>query len=452
MVYPAVAEAFDADTSTVLWVNVAYWVTSIGLLMTLGWLGDVAGRRRVFIIGYLVSITGLLLSSASANVWQLIAFRVLQGVGSSMILSNLNALITAQFPPRERGRAMGFSGAVVGAGLTAGPVMGGILLDVLDWRALFYVQAPVGALGALLAWWLLPSDTPTGGRFKMDYLGAVVLFATMACFLLVVNQGGQLGYGSPPILALGAAGLGLTPVLIWTQRRAARPILDGALFRIRGYAVGLVVLVGHYLSHGPILLVAPFFFIDALGFSSSKMGLFVAGFFVGRTFLAPAAGWLSDRFGPRLFLIFGNGALMAALLWLSRLGAGADEPVIFSAMVLGGVGSAFFEPVVTSVIMGSAPLSRLGTASASVAMGRHIAFSVGVAITGAIFAARERLYLNEASPANEAVASAFGDAVLAGAAFAALAVAASFRAPAAARLGQAGPEPTIRHAADKGQK
>ncbi len=434
--YPAVAEAFDADTSTVLWINVAFWVASIGLVMTLGWLGDVAGRRRVFIIGYLVSTAGILLCSASGSIWQLIAFRVIQGVGSSMVLSNLNALIAAEFPPAERGRAMGFSGAVVGVGLTTGPLMGGILLDALDWRALFYVRAPLGALGALLAWWLLADDTPSGGRFRMDYVGAAVLFATMTCFLLAVNQGGRLGYGSPPILALAAATLALAPVLVWTQRRAARPIIEFALFRSRGYAAGLAIVLGHYLAHGPILLVAPFFFIDALGFSESKMGLFVAGFFIGRIFLPPVAGFLSDRFGPRGPLVLGNGMLIASLLWLSRLGTGADEPTIFAAMVLGGMGSAFFEPVVTSVVMGSVPVSRLGTASASVAMGRHVAFSVGVAVAGAIFAIRERLYLSEAAAVSEAVAGAFGDSLVAGAVFAAMAVTASFFTPSPRRLGR----------------
>ena len=242
--YPAVAEAFDTDTSTVLWINVAFWVTSVGLLLTLGWLGDVAGRRRVFIIGYLVSTVGILLCSVSGNIWQLIAFRVLQGVGSSMVLSNLNALIAAEFPPGERGRAMGISGAVVGVGLTTGPLMGGILLDALDWRALFYVRAPIGALGALLAWWLLPAATPTGGRFRMDYMGAAALFATMTCFLLVVNQGGRLGYGSPPIPGAGRGGagpgshLGVDPAAGGQADLGVRAIQEPGLRRRAGHRPG----------------------------------------------------------------------------------------------------------------------------------------------------------------------------------------------------------------------
>ena len=426
--YPAVAEAFDVDTSTVLWITVAFWVTSVGLLLTLGWMGDVAGRRRVFTAGHVVFTVGILLSAASSNVWQLIAFRILQGVGASMVLSNLNAFITEAFPSEERGKVLGISGAVVGLGLSAGPLLGGLFLDLLDWRAIFYTRAPLGVLGAALGWWLLPRDRVAGGPIRMDFLGAVALFGTLGCFLLVVNQGGRLGYGSPSVIGLALATGAFLPVLVWSQVRSVRPILDFALFRSRGYAVGLTVLVSHYLAHGPIILVAPFFFIDALGYSASKMGLFIAAFFMGRTFLAPVAGWLSDKLGPRLFLVLGNVMLGASLVWLSRLGTGAAEWTLFSALILGGVGSAFFEPVVTSVIMGAVPRDRLGTASASIAMGRHIAFAIGVAVAGAIFTVRERVYLAEAVASGEAITRAFSDAVLAGAVLAAVAVAFSFQA------------------------
>ena len=131
--YPALAEAFETGVSTVLWVTVSYWITAVGLLLTMGWIGDEFGKRRVFMIGSVVFTLGILISAASFNVWHLIGARIFQGVGSSMILSNLNAMITARFPTKERGMALGVSGAVVGVGLSAGPLLGGPLLDLLDW-------------------------------------------------------------------------------------------------------------------------------------------------------------------------------------------------------------------------------------------------------------------------------------------------------------------------------
>lgn len=427
--FPAIATAFDTDTSTVLWTTVAYWVVAVGLLLTLGWLGDVAGRRVVFASGLTVFAVGLVLTSLSTSIWQLIAFRVVQGVGSAMVLSNLNALITANFPAKDRGKAMGISGAVVGFGLTVGPLLGGVLLDHLGWRAVFYSRIPVSALGAILVWRLLPPDRVAGGTFKVDFIGAAALFGTLSSILLVINQGGRLGFLSAPVVAMAVIASISLPVLVWSERRSVRPIFEMGLLKSRQYGFSMLVLVSHYLSHGGILLVLPFFLLDSLGFSATKMGLFLAAFSLGRTFLAPIAGQLSDRFGPRPFLILGNVFLAVALFWLSRQGTDAGDLALFGGLLLASAGSSFFEPVVTSTIMGSVPEERTGTASASIALGRQTAFAVGVTVSGAIFAIRERVYVagvGSGDEGGEAIAAAFGDTVLAGAFVAAIAIAFSF--------------------------
>ena len=432
--YPVLASAFDVETSTVVWFTVAFWVTTVGLMLTLGWIGDVAGRRRMFTAGFVLFAAGLAFTAVAADIWQVIASRVVQGVGSAMLLSNLNALITSAFPARERGKALGISGAVVGVGLSAGPLLGGLLIDVLDWRSLFYTRAPIGVVGALLSWLVLPRDTVSAGRIRADAWGAVSVFGTLACFLLVVNQGGNLGFGSPAIISLAFATGLFAAGLVWSQRRAARPILDFALFRTRLYTISLSVLFTHYLSYGAVMLAAPFLLVDAMGFSATKMGLYVAAFYFGRTLLAPLAGRASDRIGPRPFLLTGNIVLVAGFAWLSALGSPVSEWAFLAAVTLAGVGSALFEPVVTSSIMGSVPLDRLGTASASIAVGRQLAFAIGVAIAGAIFAIRERVYLEELSslgtPATaagpDAIARGFADAMLAAVALALIAVVLSF--------------------------
>ena len=424
--YPAIAEAFNTDTSTVLWVTVAYWVVAVGLLLTLGWLGDVAGRRAVFASGLAVFAIGLALTSVSATIWQLIAFRVFQGVGSAMVLSNLNALITNNFPAEDRGKALGISGAVVGLGLTAGPLLGGVLLDYLDWRAVFYSRVPLSALGAILVWRLLPPDRVAGRTFRVDFIGAAALFGALSSILLVINQGGRLGFTSAPVIAMAVIAVISLPVLVRSERRSVRPILEFALLRSRQYGFSMLVLVSHYLSQGGVLLVMPFFLLNSLEFSATKMGFFLAAFSLGRTFLAPVAGQLSDRFGTRPFLVLGNALLAIALFWLSRQGVDAGDLALFGGLLLASAGSSFFEPVVTSVIMGSVPEERTGTASASIALGRQTAFAVGVTVAGAIFAIRERVYMAGAGTdivSGEAIAGAFGDTVLAGAFVAAIAIA-----------------------------
>ncbi len=425
-VFPALARAFDTDSSTVLWVTVVYWVSAVGLLMTLGWLGDVAGRRRVFAWGMGIFALGMLLSAAAFSIWDLLLWRVLQGIGSAMVLANVNALITEHFPARERGKALGVSGAVVGLGLTAGPFAGGFLIDLLDWRAVFYSRVPIAVVGALLAWWVLPDDRAQGERPHVDPIGAAALFGAMGSLLLIVNQGGKLGFTSSPVI-VGALVAALSlPALAWSERRSPRPILEVRLFASRQYTFGLLVLLHHYLSQGGILLVAPFFMLDSLGYSATKMGIFIAAFSATRTFLAPLAGRLCDRYGPVPFLLLGNSLATAALFWISTMGSGVMDWALMAGLLLASAGSAFFEPVVTSVIMGSVPPDRLGTASASVALGRQTAFAVGVTIAGAVYAVRERAHLAElegaASAVPEAIARGFSDVMLATVVFAALAV------------------------------
>ena len=428
--YPALAEAFDTDSSTVLWTSVVYWVTGIGLVVTIGWVADVGRRRTIFSLGFIVLTLGIAFSALSTNMWQLIASRIFQGVGSAMLLANVNAIITQTFPARERGKALGISGAAVGAGLSAGPVLGGLLLDALSWRALFYTRIPLSLLGAALAWRVLPTERKVPGTYRIDYLGAAALFATLASFLLVVNQGSERGFASPFVLGMFAFLVVSVPLLVWSQRRSVRPILDFALFRRSQFSIGLGVQMCHYLALGAILLLAPFYFVDALGFSATRMGVFITAYTLARTFLAPFSGWLSDKTGAWLPTSIGQLVLGAALLWLSRLGTGGSEGSILASLMLVGVGSAFFEPPNTSSIMGSVPRDRLGTASAAVASGRQIAFAIGVAVAGAIFTIRERAYLDELVSAGtpvleagrEAIARGFSDALLAGVVLAGLGV------------------------------
>ena len=421
-VFPALAKAFDTDSSTVLWVTVVYWVTAVGLLMTLGWLGDVAGRRRVFALGMGIFALGMLMSAASFSIWQLLLWRVLQGIGSAMVLANVNALITEHFPARERGKALGVSGAVVGFGLTAGPFAGGFLIDLLDWRAVFYSRVPIALLGALLAWWVLPDDRTHGERPHVDPIGAIALFGAMGSLLLMVNQGGKLGFTSSPVIVGAVIAAVSLPALVWSERRSPRPILEVKLFASRQYTFGLLILLHHYLSQGGILLVAPFFMLDSLGYSATKMGIFIAAFSATRTFLAPLAGRLSDKYGPVPFLLLGNSLATAALFWISTMGSGVAGWALMAGLLLASAGSAFFEPVVTSVIMGSVPPDRLGTASASVALGRQTAFAVGVTIAGAVYAVRERAHLAELADSAEAIARGFSDVMLATVVFAVLAI------------------------------
>ena len=415
--YPALVSSFRSDASTVAWVQVALFLVTASTLLTMGWVGDVLGRRKIFTMGFLVFTLGIALGALSQTIIQLIMARVVQAVGASMILSNTHAMVTAAFLTEERGKAIGILVAVVGLGAGIGPLIGGVLLDALDWRALFYTRLPIGLLGAGLTWFALPKDIRDKRKLNIDYLGAIALLGTLAAFLLMVNQGGRLGFSSPLVIAMGGLALVLFPVLILVERKASRPIFELSLFKDHTYARGLSVLMIHYMAQGSIMFLTPFYFINSLGYSAPKMGLFLTAHPLMRLFVSPLSGWLSDKVGYRLPVSLGLMLVAGGMFMFSRQGVVAPEWALVLSLVIAGVGTALFDAPTISSIMGSVTSDRLGMAAASVATARTIAQSIGIALAGAIFTIREKVYmdhlsvqgLSQAATEAQTTASAFSD-------------------------------------------
>lgn len=415
--YPALVSSLNTDASTVLWVNVSYYLISTGILLTLGWIGDVTGRRSIFIMGFLVFALGLVFSSLSQGVIQLILSRLVQGVGHSMILATGLAILAKTFPASERGKAIGIDGAMVGLGLGIGPMVGGVILDTLGWQATFYTRIPLSLAGVALGWFFLPDDRRPAGRLRVDYLGAATLFASMAAFLLMVNQGGRLGFGSPIAVSMAALTVAMVPAFVLVERRTHQPVIDLSLFKNGQFRAGLLVQIFHFLAAGATGFLLSFYLIDALGYSASKAGLFLTLLYSMRLFFSPFSGWLTDRLGYRLPSAVGIALLAIGILVLSRLGAEANPWLLAISLAIAGTGSALFEPSNSSAIMGAAGHDRLGTASASVATGRQLAMSTGMAWSAAVFTMREKAHLGGLPGQNAptpppVISQAFGDAMV----------------------------------------
>ena len=433
--YPALAKAFNLDPSDILWVTVSFWITSVGLMLTLGWIGDVAGRKNMFVLGFLIFSIALISASLSQYFWQLIVSRILQGVGSALLLSNLNALITTAFPEEERGTAIGISGGVVGVGLTVGPLAAGMLLDMFDWRVMMYSKVPIGVLGAILGWYYLRKDTVIRRKYRIDLLGALALFGSMATFLIFINKGGKDGFNtSIPLIMVPLCIIFLT-LYIRSEFRSLRPIFELQLFNNSYYSIGVLLHFCHYLAHGGLVLIGPFYMINSLGYSYATTGFVIACFYLTRSFLAPIAGKLSDHFSPFLFTMMGNLLLGTGIIWISFLDLNTSPFKFAIAMSVASSGVALVEPVLTSVIMGSVPKDRIGTASAVIGAGRQLAFAVGIAIAGAVFSTTQRMHLNSyivegresITTVTEASTIVFRYSVIAGSIFTFIAVILSIR-------------------------
>lgn len=417
---PKLVIAFHTNASTILWVNLIYFIVGVGLMPTMGWLGDKKGRRRVFVLAFILFTVGLIISTFSQNVYQLIAARFVQGAGNSMLMSNGLAIIAQSFPRNERGKAFGLNGAVLGLGLAGGPAIGGVLLDAFEWQSLFYTRIPFALLGIALAWRFLPKDSQQSGPLNLDFWGAAALFASTGAFLFALSEGSRYGFVSPVVISAAAASIVFIAAFIWRENTASNPVVGMSLFKIRRFRVTLVLHVMHYLIVGSVAFLVPFYLINGLGYSSSKTGLFVAIFFALRLPFAPTSGWLSDRFGYAAISMTGLAIAALGAFLLSRLGTGGTELTIALSLLLAGLGCSMFEPTNSTGIMGALKQDQLGLGSAAVSMGRQIGLATGTALGGAIYILREAAYSTslqaqgvvEEIAKTTAVAKGFQDALL----------------------------------------
>ena len=428
--YLPIARYFNTNISAVLWISVAFWVTAVGLMHTLGWMGDVFGRKRIYILGLLFFTIGISLAPLAINLWVLICCRLIQAVGAAMILATYNAFITSIFPSIHRGRVLGWSGAIIGIGLSLGPLIGGILLDVADWKLLFYSRVPIGVLAVSLAWYFLPDDSnKLRESYRVDIKSVIVVFITLASALILINQLGEYGTISAIVVLSFLAFLIFLPLLIWMEKISTRPILSISLLKIRQYRYSVFAHITHYLAQSSIIFAVPLLLLGSMSFPAVKVGLIMASFSVFRIVVAPIAGRLSDQFGVRYFLVVANCVLALGLVSLSFIYAEYPESLLWYSVLFCGLGAALFEPVVTSAIMGSVPNDRLGTASASVGVGRQFAFAVGTTLSGAVYAFQSTQYSKTVSlvPDGSLAIAALGDVILVGVIFAFISALLSFK-------------------------
>ena len=386
---PELTEVFDTEPSVVLWVTVAYLLVSVGLMLSIGKLGDLFGRKRVYVSGMAIFTVGLILCALSQSVVQLILARVVQAVGSAMVIALGNAIITAVFPPEERGKALGLIGAVVSTGLLSGPVIGGLLLDALDWRAIFYVRIPVGIIGLVMSWLWLREQKAEETTARFDWGGSVSLFGGLSCLLLCINFGGRMGFTSIPVLSLAAgAAILLTSFLVF-ERKVTQPILALGLFRSRSFATGLATMLIMFVAGAANTLLMPFYLLNGIDRTASQAGLLLAATSASSLLVGPVSGWLSDKIGSRILCTVGMTLISAALFLMGTLNINSGTSDILLRLVILGMGLGMFSSPNNSAVMGSVPQQNLSTASAMIATTRQIGMSCGIAIAGAMFTARE---------------------------------------------------------------
>jgi EmrB/QacA subfamily drug resistance transporter len=408
-ILPVVARSFSADLAVVQWVVLAYLITSSGLLLAFGRLGDLIGQRRLFLAGFAVFIAGSLLSSVAPSVAWLIATRTIQAVGGGMLTSAGAPLITKSLPQSHRGRALSVQIVVVYFGLAAGPALGGFLADSVGWRWVFLANVPAGIIAAAITILAITSDERISSKQTFDVSGAVAFMVALTSLFLFLGTGKQGPWLSAGHEIFPAIFLLSTGVFLARELRCAEPMLDLRLFKSRFFSAAIASAAINYIGYSALAFLVPFYLVDGMGYGATHAGLLITAMPLAMMVVAPFSGWVSDKVGPRLPASLGMALLSAGIFMLGWLGVSPSVGEIVMRLLVGGMGLGLFSSANNSAIMGAVPFERQGIANGLVSTARQVGMMVGVAACAALFRARFSLYgaLGDARATTAAVQDTF---------------------------------------------
>ncbi|MGV9883189.1 MFS transporter [Streptomyces sp. NPDC003006] len=383
---PTMREEFDASVSGMQWTIDAYTLVLASLLMLAGSTADRIGRRKVFQAGLIVFTLGSVLCSLAPNLESLVAFRMIQAVGGSMLNPVAMSIITNTFTePRERARAIGVWGGVVGISMAAGPLIGGLLVDTVGWRSIFWINLPVGLAALFLTMRYVPESRAPRPR-RPDPIGQLLVIVLLGALTYAIIEAPTIGWTSPLILAFaGAALLALLGLLAYEPRRAD-PLIDLRFFRSAPFSGATVIAVCAFASLGGFLFLSTLFLQDVHGLDALHAGLWMLPMAAMTLVCAPLSGRLVGSRGPRLPLLVAGVAMTVSGVLFAAFEAENEVGTRFVGYVLFGLGFGFVNAPITDTAVAGMPRAQAGVAAAVASTSRQIGQTLGVAVIGAVLA------------------------------------------------------------------
>ncbi|MEV7227403.1 DHA2 family efflux MFS transporter permease subunit [Polymorphospora sp. NPDC051019] len=382
---PSVMADLDATTDQVVWSISAYIFVLAVVLITAGRLGDLYGRRRLFVIGVALFTLFSLTAGLAETPGQLIASRAAQGLGAALLTPQTLALLVEFFPADRRGMALGIRGAVGGVAAVTGPVVGGVLVSALDWRWVFLVNAPLGVAMLVLAWLVIPETRPER-RHRLDLLGVLIASAALFCLTFAISQGERYAWNGWIWALLAGSGVLFAAFVVQQRgRQDSEPLVPFGLFRDRNYTLMNAFSLTTSGTVIGLVLVLSLFLQSVLGMDPLAAGLVIVPASLFSTLFDPVAGKLSERVEGKHLLLVGAVLTAGGMLWaMTAMYEGADWQSFVAPMSVIGIGNAFLFTPLAVVALGGVQPKLAGAASGVLVTALQIGSMIGSAAVGAV--------------------------------------------------------------------
>ncbi len=396
---PAINVSYHSRMGVVEWVSLSYLLTLTLLLPAMGRLADMLGRKPLYNAGFVLFTVGSYACGAAPGIVALVVWRVVQAMGAALLQSNSLALITQVFPERERGRAIGVQGAVQAAAMSFGPYIGGILVQRFSCQAIFYINVPIGLLGTLVAWMVLPKPSVRTQRISLDYRGAITFSVALASFMMVLTQVTAHNWFSEHKALLLSLAVASVFGFYLAERRTPEPFIKLSLFRERNFTIGNISGMFSYVALFAPMFLLPFYLEKILKLDPERAGTLLTPVPMALSVVALASGYLSDKFGVRLFTTGGMLLTAVSLYALSTLHHDSGVFDVVWRLVLLGVSLGLFTPPNNRSVMCAAPEADLSVAGGLLNMMRSLGMMCGVAFAQMIYSSELHDLMDKAAAA-----------------------------------------------------
>ncbi|GCE49915.1 EmrB/QacA subfamily drug resistance transporter [Thermosporothrix hazakensis] len=383
---PTIITDLHASFAQAQWVVLSYMLVVTSLIVGIGRLSDLFGKKRLYLIGLaLFSLTSLFCGLSPTADW-LIAMRALQGLGAAVLMALSFAIVSDAYHGMKAGHALGILTAMVAFGIALGPTLGGLLLSAFSWHAIFIINVPFGLLACGVIWVFLPGKTFQEQTWRFDWPGMIVLALTLGCYAFAMTEAEELGFTSPLVLGLLGGAVSGVLLFLWLERRVMSPLLPLQIFRNATLSISLLVSVLVYTVMMGVILIMPFFLSEGESYSSVLTGLLMSTGALITALLSTPVGLLANRFGARPIMAIGVALMVVGCLFMSTITIKAGIAGFTFRLAIINIGLALFQTPNNTAMMESALPSQRGLISGLLSLARTLGLTTGASFMGTIYA------------------------------------------------------------------